>query len=106
MAHRISFRGSLTGAMTVAALIVNVPTATAQLTEQQSRFVAGIDEAVKALDSVPRLKKLSPQEKKQLVEFVVGNTLFVMAHEMGHGLINEMSMPVLGREEDAADSFA
>ena len=106
MAHRISFRGSLTGAMTVAALMVNVPTATAQLTEQQSRFVAGIDEAVKALDSVPRLKKLSPQEKKQLLEFVVGNTLFVMAHEMGHGLINEMNMPVLGREEDAADSFA
>ena len=25
---------------------------------------------------------------------------------MGHGLINEMDMPVLGREEDAADSFA
>jgi hypothetical protein len=25
---------------------------------------------------------------------------------MGHGLINEMNMPVLGREEDAADSFA
>ena len=55
---------------------------------------------------MPRLKKLSPQTKKQLVEFVVGNTLFVMAHELGHGLINEMNMPVLGREEDAADSFA
>ena len=40
------------------------------------------------------------------MEFVIGNTLFVMAHEMGHGLINEMNMPVLGREEDAADSFA
>ena len=25
---------------------------------------------------------------------------------MGHGVINEMNMPVLGREEDAADSFA
>ena len=49
---------------------------------------------------------MSPQEKRQLVEFVIGNTLFVMAHEMGHGLINEMNMPVLGREEDAADSFA
>jgi len=32
--------------------------------------------------------------------------MFVMAHEMGHALINEMNMPVLGREEDAADSFA
>jgi hypothetical protein len=35
-----------------------------------------------------------------------GNTLFAMAHEIGHGLIIEMNMPVLGREEDAADSFA
>ena len=92
--------------MTVAALIVNVPTATAQLTQQQSQIASGIDEAVKALDSVPRLKKLSPQKKKQLVEFVIGNTLFVMAHELGHGLINEMNLPVLGREEDAANSFA
>ena len=29
-----------------------------------------------------------------------------MTHELGHGLINEMNMPVLGREEDAANSFA
>ena len=106
MTHRISYRRHLTGAMTVAALIVNAPMATAQPSEQQSRFVAGIDEAVKALDNSPRLKKMSPQAKKQLVEFVIGNTLFVMAHEMGHALIYEMNMPVLGREEDAADSFA
>jgi len=106
MTYRIWYRVHLTGAMMVAALMVNVPTATAQLTEQQSRFVAGIDEAVKALDSAPRLKKMSPQAKRQLVEFVVGNTMFVMAHEMGHALVNQMDMPVLGREEDAADSFA
>jgi hypothetical protein len=106
MTHRISYRRHLTGAMTIAALIVNVPMATAQLTPQQSQIVSGIDEAVKALDKSPRLKKLSPQAKRRLVEFVIGNTLFVLAHEMGHGLINEMNMPVLGREEDAADSFA
>ena len=106
MTYRISYRRHLTGAMTVAALMVNVPTATAQLTQQQSQIASGIDEAVKALDSVPRLKKLSPQRRRQLVEFVIGNTLFVMAHELGHGLINEMNLPVLGREEDAADSFA
>jgi hypothetical protein len=106
MTDRISYRRHLAGAITVAALIVNAPTATAQPTQQQSQIVSGIDEAVKALDKSPRLKKMSPQAKRQLVEFVVGNTLFVMAHEMGHGLINEMNMPVLGREEDAADSFA
>jgi hypothetical protein len=106
MTHRISYRRHLTGAMTVAALIANVPGATAEPTQQQSKIVSGIDEAVKAIGDLPRLKKLSTEAKRQLVEFVLGNTLFVMAHEMGHGLINEMNLPVLGREEDAADSFA
>ena len=77
-----------------------------QVPPLQSRSVAAIDEAVQALDSLPRYKKMPTQAKKQLVEFVLGNTLFVMAHEMGHALISEMNMPVLGREEDAADSFA
>src|SRR5438045_2352972 len=105
MTYRM-YRRHVTGAIALAALIVNVPAATAQLTPQQSQIVSGIGEAVKALDTVPRLKKMSPDAKKQLVEFIVGNTIFVMGHEMGHGLINEMNLPVLGREEDAADSFA
>jgi Putative metallopeptidase len=106
MTHRITYRRHLTGAIAVAALMINAPTATAQLSESQQRIVAGIDEAVKALDNSPRHKKKPPQAKKQLIEFVVGNILFVLAHEMGHALISEMNMPVLGREEDAADSFA
>ena len=107
MTQRIWYRGHLTGAMMVAALMVNVPTATAQLlAQQQSQILSGIDKAVEAIDNSPRMKKMSPQAKRQLVEFVVGNTMFVMAHEMGHALIGQMNMPVLGREEDAADSFA
>jgi hypothetical protein len=54
---------------------------------------------------VPRLKKLSPEKKKALVEFTLGNTMFVLAHEMGHVVISELALPVLGKEEDAADSF-
>ena len=109
MTDRISHRGPLIGAIAAAALIVNVPTATAQPATPatpDSKLAAAIDEAVKGLDGVPRLKKLSPAKKKQLVEFIIGNTLFVLTHELGHGLINEFNMPVLGREEDAADSFA
>ena len=106
MTHRTSYRRHFAGAITIAALMISAPTASAQPTEQQSRIAAAIDGAVKALDSSPKLKKMSPQAKRQLVEFVIGNTMFVMAHEMGHALINEMNMPVLGREEDAADSFA
>ena len=40
------------------------------------------------------------------MEFVVGNTLFWLLHEMVHVLISEMHLPVLGREEDAADTYA
>ena len=107
MTYRVSYRRYLTGALTVAALMVNIPAANAQPTHQeQARIASGIDEAVKVLGTKPRLKKLSPRARRQLVEFILRNTLFAMAHEMGHGLINEMNMPVLGREEDAADSFA
>src|SRR5688572_27839146 len=68
MTHRISYRRHLAGAMTVAAaLLVNAPTASAQPSERQARIAAGMDEAVKALDSSPKLKKMSPQAKKQLV---------------------------------------
>src|SRR5438270_12221063 len=105
MTYRISYRRHLTGALLVAALVVNVPAATAQPAHHQSQIASGIDAAVKALDKSPRLKKMSPRAKKQLVEFIMGNTLFAMAHEISHGLINEMNMPVLGSEEGAADSF-
>ena len=63
MTYRISYRRHLTGAMTAAALIVHVPAATAQPTQPQSKIAAGIDEAVKGLDTVPRLKKMSPRRK-------------------------------------------
>ena len=106
MTYRLSSYWHLIGAMTVAALMVNVPIAAAQPATPDPKIAAAIDEAVKGLDSVPRLKRLSPEKKKQLVEFVIGNTLFVLTHELGHGVINEFNMPVLGREEDAADSFA
>jgi Putative metallopeptidase len=88
------------------ALIANAPPAIAQLPQPEAQIASGIEAAVKALDTAPQLKELSSQEKRRLVEFVTGNTLFVVAHELGHGVINELHIPVVGREEDAADSFA
>jgi hypothetical protein len=32
--------------------------------------------------------------------------LFVFLHEMSHGLVHGLEVPVLGKEEDAADAFA
>jgi DNA-binding Xre family transcriptional regulator len=53
-----------------------------------------------------RLKDMSQAQQMDMIEFVVGNMLFVGFHELGHALIHELGLPVLGREEDAADSFA
>jgi hypothetical protein len=73
---------------------------------QSERFQANVDEAAHLLDSSPRLKGLSHQQRRDLVEFVVGNMRFSLLHELGHAHIQEMGLPVLGREEDAADSYA
>src|SRR5436190_8088720 len=61
MTYRISYRRHLIGAMILAALLVDMPAATAQTAQEQSRFASGIDEAVKALGDVPRTKKMPPQ---------------------------------------------
>jgi hypothetical protein len=45
-------------------------------------------------------------KQRDLIEFVVGNILFVGFHEMGHALADQFHLPTLGRAEDAADSFA
>jgi len=77
-----------------------------ELKARSERFQARVDEAARALDNDPRLKKFTHKQRKDMVEFVVGNMLFALVHEMGHAHVTEMGLPVLGREEDAADSYA
>ena len=69
-------------------------------------FQARLEAAARSLQNNPRLKNLSEQQRIDRVEFVVGNTLVLLLHEMGHVHISEMHLPALGREEDAADTFA
>jgi hypothetical protein len=70
------------------------------------KLQARMDAATLALGSNPRFKSLSPKYRQQLVEFVSGNMLFVLLHELAHAAVAEMAIPVLGKDEDAADSFA
>ena len=70
------------------------------------QFQARVDEAARIVERQPRFKTLSPQQRKDMVEFVAGNMLFALVHELGHALIAELDLPTLGRDEDAADSFA
>jgi len=46
------------------------------------------------------------RESITLEQFVRGTLRFVLLHEAGHGFVDLYGIPVLGREEDAADRFA
>lgn len=47
----------------------------------------------------------TPEPSVDAVRFTVANAEFTLMHEMGHLLISELQLPVLGREEDAADQL-
>jgi Putative metallopeptidase len=80
---------------------------TAQPTEPApSTLGQRIEAAAKAALNSPRLQGLTERQRIDRVEFVTGNTLVLLSHELGHVLISEMHLPLLGREEDAADTYA
>src|SRR5262245_54768503 len=102
--HRISHGLSglarkLAGAALMGALVLGAGPACGQAlrTPYVQRIETGAD---------TRLDRGLQQARQNLTEFVVGNMLFVLMHEMAHVHVTEMGLPVLGREEDAADMFA
>jgi putative metallopeptidase DUF4344 len=52
------------------------------------------------------LHHFAPHKRQALIEFVIGNLLFVSTHELGHGVLAEFELPNLAHDEDAADNFA
>lgn len=83
------------------------PAAAAEsLAEVAVAFQQRVEAAAHAMKENPRLADLSHERRRGIVHFVAGNMLFALLHEMGHTHITEMGLPVLGREEDAADAFA
>ncbi|HTM78019.1 MAG TPA: DUF4344 domain-containing metallopeptidase [Devosia sp.] len=48
----------------------------------------------------------SKAQRATMNRFAANNSLFVLYHEIGHMLVHQLSLPVLGREEDAADNMA
>jgi hypothetical protein len=58
---------------------------------ESGKLQARIDAAALALrKSNPRLKNLPPEYVQRLAEFVSGNMLFVLLHEMAHVAITQM----------------
>lgn len=52
------------------------------------------------------LSGFSKRERADILRFAVNNSLFTLYHEVAHLLIDKLELPVLGREEDAADNIA
>lgn len=49
---------------------------------------------------------MTKSERADMRRFAYNNSLFVLYHEVAHLLFDQLEMPVLGREEDAADNVA
>lgn len=52
------------------------------------------------------LSGLSKAQRAEALRFAINNSLFTLYHEVGHLLIDKLELPLLGREEDAADNIA
>jgi hypothetical protein len=74
--------------------------------DEMREFRLRIRDYAKFVAQHPRIKNLSEEQREKLIEFVAGNMLFVLLHELGHAAMHEMGLPILGREEDQADNFA
>lgn len=60
-----------------------------------------------AFAASPALSQELTEEQQQIAtEFALNNSTFVIQHEIGHLFVGEFGLPVLGKEEDAADSLA
>ena len=69
--------------------------------------LALIGAAMAAGATVPALAvELTKAQQAEAIQFAINNDIFTLEHEIGHLLVGEFKLPVLGREEDAADSFA
>ena len=51
-------------------------------------------------------QELSDEDKAIAMDFAMHDAVFTLYHEAGHLLVGELGLPVLGKEEDAADALA
>ena len=60
-----------------------------------------------ALSSLPaQAQDLDETQLADAMDFAMNDAVFTMYHEIGHMLVGELGLPVLGKEEDAADALA
>lgn len=70
------------------------------------RVVAAAALAAVTFAGAAHAEELSKRQRNEAMHFAANNSLFVLYHEVAHLLIDQMGLPVLGKEEDAADNMA
>ena len=65
----------------------------------------GIALASSALGAAPKAP-LTDEQKAEAMDFAMHDAIFTLYHESGHLLVHDLKLPVLGKEEDAADALA
>lgn len=58
------------------------------------------------LSGLAQAQELSKAERLEIRRFAYNNSLFVLYHEVAHLIFDQLELPILGREEDAADNMA
>jgi hypothetical protein len=58
------------------------------------------------LDYFVGMFKPTAKSEEELGNAVMGATMFGFFHEVGHGLIDQLDLPAVGREEDSVDQLA
>lgn len=51
-------------------------------------------------------QELTEDQAAEAMDFAMHDATFTLYHEIGHLLVGELGLPVLGKEEDAADALA
>jgi hypothetical protein len=51
-------------------------------------------------------RELTEEEAAEAMEFAMHDAVFSVYHEIGHMMVDQFDLPVLGKEEDAADALA
>ncbi|MCF4098099.1 DUF4344 domain-containing metallopeptidase [Maritalea mediterranea] len=70
------------------------------------RFIIGLLSILAVLIGPAHAQDLSDEQYDEAIRFAQNNTIFVLYHEFGHLAISQFGLPILGKEEDAADNIA
>jgi len=73
---------------------------------RKTRPLAAVIGALLWIGSLQAATALTNAQAREADRFALGNAIWVLYHEIGHLLVNEFQLPVLGREEDAVDHLA